>query len=147
MHTDVIGLLIEAIQKMSSVRIFRSSARSVLPTALRWRIRSLVAMSVTTPATSPLSTNSCIRGATAAKRSAGCARSSPAVTAMPNSGASAETATILLCNLTQPPAGRRKRLPHPNCKSFGGNVGQALSPVNPAVRPNAPYRYLYSFTL
>ena len=93
MHTDVIGLLIEAIQKMSSVRIFRSLAMSVLPTAPRWMIRSLVAMSVTTPAASPLSTNSCIRGATAAKRSACCARSNPGATAMPSNGASAETAS------------------------------------------------------
>ena len=37
MHTDVIGLLIEAIQKMSSVCIFRSLAMSVLPTAPRWK--------------------------------------------------------------------------------------------------------------
>ena len=41
MHTDVIGLLIEAIQKMSSVRIFRSLAMSVLPTASRWMIAIL----------------------------------------------------------------------------------------------------------
>ena len=70
MHTAVIGLLIDAIQKMSSVRIFRSPARSVLPAAPMWRMRSLVAIRVTMPATSPLSTNSCIRGAMAAKRSA-----------------------------------------------------------------------------
>ena len=32
-----------------------------------------------------------------------------------------------------PPVGRRKRLPYFACRSFDSNVGQALSPVNPAV--------------
>ena len=75
--TAVMGFDIEAIQKMSSVFIFRPCARSVLPAAARWMIRFLVATSVTAPAISPFWTNSSIRGATAAKRSGCSARSNP----------------------------------------------------------------------
>ena len=47
--TAVMGLDMEAIQKRSSVCIFR--VPSVVPTAARWRILSLVATSVTMPET------------------------------------------------------------------------------------------------
>ena len=52
----VIGLVIEAIQKMASVRIGLAPSMSALPIASRWTILSGVATSVTAPAISRLST-------------------------------------------------------------------------------------------
>ena len=57
----VMGLVIEAIQKIESGRIGLSAAMSALPTASRWTTRSGVATSVTTPDTSLLSTKGRIR--------------------------------------------------------------------------------------
>ena len=61
----VIGLVIEAIQKIVSGRIGLPAAMSALPVASRWTTRSGVATRVTAPATSLSSTNGRIRSRTA----------------------------------------------------------------------------------